>query len=315
MQQPILIISTTVDIATDAVVLELERRQHPFLRINTDSYPYQEQATLELVGEEDIILRGRSTAPKSVWYRRLRSPERPESIEPGMHRYCLGEAQAFVRGLGHAAATRVMSPPDAIYYAENKMVQLRAARAIGLRVPASCITNDPSRARSFIASHDRTVAKALRSGWFEDTSGQWSIFTTEITPEMAASLDSVSLAPAIFQELIPKRCDIRVTIVGQEIFAAEIDSQSDDSSRIDWRRTNDPKLKHTRCTLPEDLERRLLSLMSMLRLEFGAIDLVRRPDNEYVFLEVNPNGQWLWIDDQLDMGITAAVASWLEGEE
>lgn len=317
MENPVLIISTTVDVSTDAVVLELERLARPFIRINTDAYPYDESVTIDLHGPSaTLALRTGVVVPRSVWYRRLRSPPRPDVIEPGIHRYCVGEGQALLRGLGCSAAARVMSQPDAVFRAESKIVQLEEAQAVGLRVPSSCITNDPTRARAFIDAHERSICKPLRSGWFEDDEGQWSIYTTEVTPEMTSRLDSVSLAPSIFQELVPKRCDVRVTIVGRRVFAAAIDSQSDDASKIDWRRTTNPELPHTPCELPTRVEDRLLELMARLHLEFGAIDLVRTPDDDYVFLEVNPNGQWLWIDHQLDLGITTAVARWLavEGE-
>lgn len=315
MDAPVLIISTTVDIATDAVVLELERRGQPFLRINTDAYPYDERATLRLGSAETTLdVSGRPVTPRSVWYRRMRSAARPEDVEPGIHRYCLGEAQTLMRGLGHITSPRVMSQPAAVFRAENKIVQLTVARSLGIRIPDSCISNDPNHVASFIKAHDRVICKPLRSGWFEDSQGEWSIYTTEITPEMLAGLDAVSLAPAIFQKLVPKSCDLRVTIVGDRIFAAEIDSQSEEASKVDWRRTTNPNLPHSICTLPDVLENKLLLLMRELELEFGAIDLVRTPENDYFFLEVNPNGQWLWLDDQLDLGITAEVASWLVRE-
>jgi glutathione synthase/RimK-type ligase-like ATP-grasp enzyme len=110
---------------------------------------------------------------------------------------------------------------------------------------------------------------------------------------------------------VPKRFDVRVTIVGRQVFAAAIDSQSDLSASIDWRLTDNPALPHHAVTLPESLTANLIRLMECLGLTFGAIDLVERPDGEFVFLEVNPSGQWLWLDRMLDLGISEAVADWL----
>jgi glutathione synthase/RimK-type ligase-like ATP-grasp enzyme len=102
-----------------------------------------------------------------------------------------------------------------------------------------------------------------------------------------------------------------VTIVGQRIFAASIDSQSDPNATIDWRKTENPLLPHAPIELPKPLQQSLLELMMRLSLSYGAIDLVLTPDGRYVFLEVNPNGQWLWIDEMLSLGISQSIAEWL----
>jgi glutathione synthase/RimK-type ligase-like ATP-grasp enzyme len=123
------------------------------------------------------------------------------------------------------------------------------------------------------------------------------------------------LSPAIYQALVPKRFDLRVTIVGQRIFAAAIDSQSDPAAVVDWRHTDNPRLPHHSVSLPEHVADKLLRLMDSFRLTFGAIDMIHTPDDDYVFLEVNPSGQWLWLDDMLEFGISNAVAEWLAGTE
>jgi glutathione synthase/RimK-type ligase-like ATP-grasp enzyme len=99
--------------------------------------------------------------------------------------------------------------------------------------------------------------------------------------------------------------------VGEEVFAAAIYSQTDPAALVDWRQTENPELPHHHTTIPDALADRLRELLRMLGLSFGAIDLVKTPEDDYVFLEVNPSGQWLWLDDKLDLGITRAVATWL----
>jgi glutathione synthase/RimK-type ligase-like ATP-grasp enzyme len=104
---------------------------------------------------------------------------------------------------------------------------------------------------------------------------------------------------------------VRVTYVGGHLFVAEIDSQSDPAAKVDWRRTANPDLPHRRAALPRAVEQGIGRLMEVMDLRFGAIDLIRTPGDAYMFLEVNPSGQWLWLDDILDFGITEAVADWL----
>jgi glutathione synthase/RimK-type ligase-like ATP-grasp enzyme len=122
----------------------------------------------------------------------------------------------------------------------------------------------------------------------------------------------LSVAPATFQSLIHKQSDIRVTIVGEKVFCAEILSQTDDDASVDWRRTSNPNLPHKHHDLPREVELRLLQYMKRLGLEYGAIDLVLDREEGYYFLEANPGGQWLWLDRILDLGITQSIADWLE---
>lgn len=312
MARPVLIVSTRVDAATDAIADELRRRGQPFVRFDTDRYPYAATASFLASPEgTSLELDGAVVAPASVWYRRVRSPEPPSGMDLGIHEYCLREAQALVHGMGLLGHSRIMSAPEAIVRAESKVAQLALARAVGLAIPATCVSNDPARVRAFASGYDRLVCKPVRSGWYRDAQGEWSIYTNEVTPDLLDDSHALSLTPCIFQELIPKACDVRVTVVGKRVFAAEIDSQSDEAARIDWRRTSNPDLPHRRAALPEPLARVLLELMRRLGLRFGAIDFVLTPDGQYVFLEVNPNGQWLWLDDKLELGITRAVADWL----
>lgn len=122
---------------------------------------------------------------------------------------------------------------------------------------------------------------------------------------------SLKLAPVIYQELVPKRFDIRVTVVHQDLFAVAIDSQKLEAAAIDWRRADTDTLEHYTHTLPSDVAEACLMLMKVLGLNYGAIDLVLTPDDKYLFLEINPNGQWVWMEDRLGLPISEAIATWL----
>jgi glutathione synthase/RimK-type ligase-like ATP-grasp enzyme len=100
-------------------------------------------------------------------------------------------------------------------------------------------------------------------------------------------------------------------MVGTRCFAALIDSQSDPAAVTDWRQTNNSALPHQTVTLPDSIAGKLHELMGALRLTFGAIDLIQTSSGDYVFLEINPSGQWLWLDDMLSLGISDAMADWL----
>jgi glutathione synthase/RimK-type ligase-like ATP-grasp enzyme len=117
----------------------------------------------------------------------------------------------------------------------------------------------------------------------------------------------------IFQQYVPKRVELRVTVVGRRVFAAEIDSQASRSTRHDWRHYDDPNVQYRIHTLPPEMARACVRLVEALGLSFGAIDLIQTPEGKYVFLEINPNGQWGWIEDLTGLPISDAIADWLAG--
>jgi MvdD-like protein with pre-ATP grasp domain/ribosomal protein S6-L-glutamate ligase RimK-like protein len=314
----VLIVSTAVDTATDEVVKRLSGLAVPHFRINTEDYPFSGNLTLRLgVQEQGPWMQFGDSAflkPSSIWYRRMRISNAPEGMDPGIYEYCLRENRAALLGSIMTSAPRWMSEPAAVWRAEHKPYQLALAEQAGLRIPKTVITNQPSEVDRAFKTFGSLVVKPVRSGHVVHAGEERAIFTSRVLEEHLSAVDDAKWCPAIYQELIPKRFDIRVTIVGNTVFTAAIDSQSDPDARVDWRQTSNPQLPHRRMSLPDDLQRRLLGLMRQMDLQFAGIDLVLTPEGEYVFLEVNPSGQWLWLDDMLGFGISDAVTQWLSIE-
>lgn len=321
-ERRVAIVSTRVDVSTDAVVRELGRRGIPCMRFNTDEFPYDARLTTRIDSKHaSASLRSTTHAIENldsatgVWFRRIRTPMPPPNSAAGVHEYCINESRAALIGSLIGTQKRTMSPPHAIWRAEHKIEQLRVAARLGFTIPQTTVTNDPDEVRrAYAATGGRLVVKAVRRGYIRlGDDDERAVYTSIVKEEHLDRDAAIQLAPAIYQRLVAKRCDVRATVVGGKLFAAEIDSQQDPEAVTDWRRTSDPELPHRRAELPAHLRVLIQGLMTALELRFGAIDLVRTPDDEYVFLEVNPNGQWLWLDDQLDLGITSAIASWLAG--
>jgi len=314
----VVIISTSVDTATDAVIRELDGAGIDHFRFNTEEYPYKGRLTNRINDEEQRVRLGPGgplNHATSIWFRRLRTPHPPEEVASGIHEYCINEARAALVGSLLGSDGRVMSNPHAIWRAEHKCEQLIVAKKIGFTIPPTTITNDPEEVRqAFARSNGRLVVKPVRRGYVCLGEGdERAVFTSRVREEDLERVDSAQLAPAIYQNLVEKACDVRVTYVDGNLFTAEIDSQSDPEALIDWRRTRDPNLAHRVATLPESVSRMIIELMARLDLRFGAIDLIKTPESNYKFLEVNPNGQWLWLDDQLGFGISRKIADWLAG--
>ena len=318
----VLLVTTRLDSASDAVANALKRAGIRFYRLNTEDLPLGARSSCEFRSGAHR-LRWHSAdraasfdAVKRVWFRRHRLPALPGDTVPAHAEYCLRESQWFVRGLLWSLAERVpaanwMSLPANVQRAESKILQLHVAERIGFVCPETLISNDPDQIRMFYAGQEgRVVAKPLRLGFFDYGDVQTAAYTTAVSTADLSSDDALAVAPVIYQRHLEKRCDIRVTIVGHSIYAAAIRSQDVDSAKVDWRRS-DVELKHEVHALPDDIAGACQRLMKALNLHFGAIDLVLAPNDEYYFLEINPNGQWLWLEDKLKFPISNKIAEWL----
>jgi len=163
-----------------------------------------------------------------------------------------------------------------------------------------------------MAQDHQLVTKAISSGYIASPEGNRAIFTSIVGPGDIEDLDGLALAPTTFQAFVDKVSDIRVTVIAGEVFAAEILSQEDKSSQVDWRATDDPHLAHRIHKLPNEIADLCRRLVINLGLSFGAIDLALKSDGSYIFLEINPNGEWVWLEDQLGFPISDRIALWLD---
>jgi glutathione synthase/RimK-type ligase-like ATP-grasp enzyme len=178
------------------------------------------------------------------------------------------------------------------------------ARALGLRLPRTLVTNSPEAARKFIdeVGLGRTIFKAFLASleaWRE---------TRLVEQSDLDKLDAVRFAPVIFQEYV-EGVDLRITAVGDRLFAAEIDARST-SYPFDMRMVIGEATMQS-VKLPPKVQRALLKLQRKLGLTYGAIDMRRTPDGEYIFFEVNPAGQWHFVEHRTGLQISQAIADLL----
>lgn len=239
------------------------------------------------------------------WWRRVR----PFAVNPAIQRpmdvaFVQSETSQAVNGMLDALGCVWVNPREADSSAHHKPYQWTVARQVGLRVPRTLVTSDPDEARAFIEQIGvgKVVFKAFLASvedWRE---------TRLVESSDMDRLELVRYAPVIFQEYIPG-VDLRITVVGDSIFAAEIDAR-ETRYPVDMRMVvGDAKVKAVK--LGAALNKRLLALQRRLQLVYGAIDMRRTADGEYYFLEVNPAGQWHFVEQRTDLPITRAMADLL----
>lgn len=198
----------------------------------------------------------------------------------------------------------------------GKAVQAKAAAAVGLTTPATYMganAGDASAfARSVLEQGKQVCSKPIANTKVRIGGEEHTRFTEILDPAALDSLDSLAFCPVIFQEYVPKAYEIRATVIGDRIFAARIDSQAaGGATSVDWRRYDIPRTPHLAYELPRDVHDGVLALQRRLGLIYSGFDFVRTPDGAYVFLETNPFGQWLWIEDLTGVPISKAIAGYL----
>ena len=323
----VLIITVKSDVAADYVVWELRQLGVPFMRLNTEDFPlsicssvsFQEgEATPKWDWLSPCLQPVDTRNVQAVWYRRHRLPVLPERMVWAHAEYALRESDWFLKGAISSLASNGkkiswMSHPLSIQRAESKIEQLRLAKLIGFNVPRTLIGNDPVRIREFFRQCGGTmVAKPLRLGYFDYGERQTCVYTSRVASEEALRDESLHLAPVIFQEQVPKLFDIRVTLVGERVYPVKIDGLSSSVDHpVDWRQLPPEQQSYELHLLPEEIAEKCLAYAKEFDLNYGAYDFILTPGGKYVFLEVNPSGQWLWLEDSLELPISKAIARWL----
>ena len=305
----ILIISSPEDVHAQAVMAELSRLGQPHRLLNLADFPMSLRLTARLDDERsDFALtfadgvRVPMAEVTAVWWRRPQAFGFPAEIKDPAHRHFVqSEAATVFQGMYQSSTALWVNNVVRDAAAAHKPWQLKLAREVGLAIPETLITNDPEEARAFWHVHPGEVIYKP----FLQTYHAWRE-TRKIQPEEEALAESVQLTPVLFQRYVPAVCDLRVTVIGERLFAAAARAEQYDA---DIRFNVDAKYQAH--DLPAEIQGKLFDLMRRLGLEYGAADFRLTPEGEYVFLEVNPAGQFLYIEKATEQPIAAALAEHL----
>ena len=316
----VLLITNTSDFTCDYVVRSLNNIEADYYRLNTDEIGRAVFFTFDFTHDVFTL----NDRPKgltidlltfqSVYFRRPELPKIEEdSLSPDERQFIQLEIRQTLEGLYKILRKAYwISDIDAIRKAENKVYQQLIAKEIGFKIPKGVITNSPDNFYAFVSSgEDGCIIKPVYSGQIGWPEMHNVVFTSQL--QTKPKPQQIELCPSYLQEQIRKQYDVRVTIVGEEVFAARIDSQSNQETKTDWR-VGENILRHEVITLPGTIKSQCLELLRRLGLQFGAIDSIETEEGEYIFLEINPNGQWAWIETQTGMPISETIAKQLVHE-
>ncbi|MBB5958447.1 glutathione synthase/RimK-type ligase-like ATP-grasp enzyme [Saccharothrix tamanrassetensis] len=247
---------------------------------------------------------------KAVWWRKPLPNRPPRSLPPVEFPYARRENDYALRGLWDLLLADPdvywMNSPWSIRRADDKLLQMSRAAAHGLESPRTIVTNDPERVRAFYDECSGEMVFKSMTGPFL-VPGQVDEFKFQVdmpgiplvrpfTTEDMANVGSARHNACMFQELVEKKHELRVTVFEDQVFTCEIRSQESDLTRYDWRRQDAPP-KAVAGDLPEPVAAACLALMEEFDLRYAAFDFIVTPDDRHVFLEMNPNGQWLFVQE------------------
>lgn len=307
----VLLFTNKDDITTDFIVYELQNQNVDFYRFNTEELSKSVQIDLDFEKDKYLLIDKQNDKEYNlldftdIYYRR---PELPTYYAPelteGEKSFLQIEIYYTLEGLYRLLSKKHwFNNVFAIRNAENKIYQLLLAKEVGLTIPESLISNRYNSIERFLGKGSHII-KPVHNARVMDEKKPQIVYTSEITRPITKEEAEFNIN--YLQQKLDKNYDVRATFVGEKCFAVSIDSQKLKDTCIDWR-NGEHILEHTPIDLPEDLQEKCLQLMKRLDLNYGAIDFVQDKEGNYIFLEINPNGQWAWIEHLTGMPISKEI--------
>ncbi len=317
----ILILTNAKDEHLPWITKRLEARGEHYVTLDPASFPSSAAATVSYSREaldRRVLTLDDATIElddvSAVWLRRPGTPNDAIAADAPNARWLIDTWSEFLHGLWATLECLWLPGTVAAQAAAGlKVSQLALAARVGFRIPRTVTTSDPSAVLAFYdLCGGRIIAKAAVPRLLTGRDGERrDPFTRPVRRRDLATCRALRHAPVTFQENVVKRVELRVTVVGDRAFAAEIDSQASSRTRHDWRHYDHERVRYSQHELPRSVERLCVQLTRALGLCFGAIDLILTPEGEYVFLEINPNGQWAWVEELTHMPIADAIVDLL----
>ena len=306
----ILVVTHTADIGADLVIRHFLTRGIEFLRLDTDQlgtpnlhFGFADGEPILIYGDQAI----QAGDISAVWARRFARPKSMELVRPEYRQFTIRELQEVMEAFLESVAGLTMNSLEADRKAGNRLYQSVIARSVGFLVPDTLVTQEIDKAKTFLSGQNRAIAKAISFGAITEAGDQVA-HTTSVNTSM--DFGGLVGCPVLLQSAIHKKCEWRVTTVGDRLFTARtrLDVKIDD---CDWRRS--PNVAHIfeACTLPADISEKFLYLCKRGGIYFGTHDLIETPEGDFYFLETNPAGQWGWLELTIGLPIGEAVASFL----
>jgi glutathione synthase/RimK-type ligase-like ATP-grasp enzyme len=318
----ILILTRNLDRETALIGAELWSRQIDYVRLNIDDIPSLVQLGYGINQNSNLNIkfsvRGQTldVARISAVVLRQFEPKLLKFSGNDLERtFALEQWKDALNILRHNLKCEWISNPDSVREANDRIRQLQLAKKLDFNIPPTLVTNDPNAAREFYHLHNQNIIfKALHHHGVEVGGKLYSMYTHRITEQELVKLNDLIYAPCILQQRLTKKSELRITVVGDQVFAAQLDVPDSPVgyedihqllSSCNFRITI---YKH----LSNSISDRCIKLVKLLGLKYAAVDFVIDGNNRLVFLEANPIGDWYWIESKTGLPITKSMVDLIE---
>lgn len=251
---------------------------------------------------------------KSIWYRR---PKKPKANKDLIHKHFLPLAEEemhyFLENFYRISDCKILPHPSYNREADHKLVQLKIAKSIGFKTPFTAITNTIDW-RNYVPDNiEYFCIKSIRAyHWLDEEGIEFSLNSSKVhRRDLVKYTKDFILCPTLLQEYVEKRYEWRITVIDGQIFPCRLNSQVVKGAEVDWRIVDVSKIPHEIVDIPVDLSSKIMEYLNCFNLKFGAFDFIENKKGEFIFLECNPNGQWLWIEHMTKAKISNAIADFL----
>ena len=312
----ILIVTNRADVHVDELIKLANKRGTDVFRLNAEDILTEYEYSISLSAEgrasgKIVDSLGREfdlSKRQAAWFRKPSDDITHPSISPDFYTLVRSEANALLETLYRWPNLHWVNCPLRANSAKSKLQQLEFASKFDISVPETIITNVSRKFLDFAKAHDwNCIVKAIYTGNFQINDRPAAIPTTEFSETHAKDIsDRLSVCPTLAQPKIQKSYELRVTVVGRKVFSVMIDSQSNELTRVDWRPYTE-LCRHSVHELPNHISQFCISFLDNFDLSFGAFDFIVDVGGEYIFLECNPFGQYLWTEYETNLPITEAL--------
>lgn len=314
----ILFLTNSQDVTSDYLCDQLAKEKVPFLRYNTDLdckktiFLYRDNKPHMKWGINSLHVEEIS----AIVYRRPKPLQIGEKLDSHTREHTVGEWSEAIEGfLAHVNEKLWINHPARNCMASHKIEQLTCAKNCGLAVPSTIVTNDPISAENFLRSRTcGAIIKPLASGFIERENCDTIIYTHTFEEQHFKLLGKIRECPVMFQSQIPKVLDVRVTVLDSMIVAVALQGRNEDGTqRLDIRRDNMVDVKYSLIEVPPKISASIILMLETYKLRFAALDFGITETGEWFFFEINPNGQWAWLDICANAKIAKVFISKLGG--
>lgn len=323
----ILILTDKSDVHPSSVINLMSEQKVPFFRLNTEALMtdydfawYHDNGSVP-----DFYIKDRQNGKiiwghevLSVWYRKPDYPKRlPYLINEEIDKHNALECRQFFIYLMHYLAD-IYSIGNHFYdkMANSKMVQSKIAVELGMKIAPTCMSNVKDDIVKFSRQYQDISLKCFRNHSLVTPEQMVYNFNTQKIESKLLEIqpkESFEQTVVFAQQYIEKKYELRVTVMGPHVFTCKLDSQAltPTTGSIDWRQGYDYGLKHEMIETPKVIDAFCKNYLRRLNLHFGCFDFIVTPEDEHVFLECNPNGQWGWIEDECHVPMSEAIVDCL----